>query len=79
MAIASSKVSHVDCPIGIGLHQRKGACGLLALYMAAAEGVDHPKSFMEEDMKALLMWKLAGNHVAEINHQVNGTPSVSYT
>lgn len=79
MAIASGKVSHVDHLINIGLHQKKGARGLLALYMAAAEGVYHLKSFTEEeDMKALLMWKLAGNWVAEINHQANGALSVSY-
>jgi hypothetical protein len=47
--------------------------------MAAAEGIYHPKSFTEEeDMKALLMWKLAGNRVAEINHRASGGPSVSY-
>jgi hypothetical protein len=79
MAIASGKVSRVDRLISIGLHQKKGARGLLASYMAAAEGVYHPKSFTEEeDMKALLMWKLAGNRVAEINHRANGAPSVSY-
>jgi len=53
MAIASGKVSHVDRLISIGLCQKKGACGLLALYMAAAEGVYCPKSYTEEeDMKA---------------------------
>jgi hypothetical protein len=37
--------------------------------MAAAEGYYNPKSFTEEeDMKALLLWKLGGNRVAEINH-----------
>jgi hypothetical protein len=79
MAIASGKVSRVDRLISIGLRQKKGACGLLASYMAAVEGVYHPKSFTEEeDMKALLMWKLAGNWVVEINHRANGAPSVSY-
>jgi hypothetical protein len=53
--------------------------GLLASYVAAAKGVYHPKSFNEEeDMKALLMWKLGGNRVAEINHRANGAPSLSY-
>jgi hypothetical protein len=49
MAIASGKVSHVDRLISIGLRQKKGVHGLLASYMAAAEGVYHPKSFTEEE------------------------------
>ena len=69
MAIASGRVSQVDCLINIGLCQKKGAHGLLASYMVAAEGYYNPKSFTEEeDMKALLLWKLGGNQVAEINH-----------
>ena len=79
MAIASGKASQVDRLISIGLHQKMGARGLLASYMAAAEGYYNPKSFMEEeDMKALLLWKLGGNRVAEINHQANNPPSISY-
>lgn len=79
MAIASGKISRVDHLISIGLRQRKGIRGLVALYMAAAEGVYHPKSFTEEeDMKNLLLWRLSGNRVAEINHRANGAQSVSY-
>jgi hypothetical protein len=29
-------------------------------------------------MKALLLWKLGGNRVAQINHRANGAPSVPY-
>ena len=69
----------MDHLINIGLCQKKGAHGLLALYMAAAEGYYNSKSFTEEkDMKALLLWKLGGNRVAKINHQANNAPSVSY-
>jgi hypothetical protein len=79
MAIASGRVSRVNCLINIGLRQKKGARGLLASYMAAAEGYYNPKSFTEEeDMKALLLWILGGNQVAEINHRANNAPSVSY-
>ena len=47
--------------------------------MAAAEGYYNPKGFTEEeDMKALLLWKLSGNRVVEINHQANNAPSISY-
>ena len=79
MAIASGKASWVDRLINIGLRQKKGARGLLTSYIAAAEGYYNPKSFTEEeDMKALLLWKLGGNRVAEINHRANHAPSVSY-
>ena len=79
MAIASGKVNRVDRLLAIGLRQKKGARGLLASYIAAAEGHYHPKSFTEEeDMKALLLWKLGGNRVAQINHRANGAPSISY-
>ena len=79
MAVASGKVSRVDRLISIGLRQKKGPRGLLASYIAAAEGYYNPKSFTEEeDMKALLLWKLGGNRVAEINHRANNAPSISY-
>jgi hypothetical protein len=79
MAIASGRVSRVDRLINIGLRQKRGPRGLLASYIAAAEGYYNPKSFTEEeDMKALLLWKLGGNRVAEINHRANNAPSVSY-
>ena len=47
MAIASGRASRVDRLINIGLRQNKGARGLLASYMAAAEGYYNPKSFTE--------------------------------
>lgn len=79
MAIASGRANRVDRLISIGLLQKKGARGLLASYMAAAEGYYNPRSFTEEeDMKALLLWKLGGNRVAEINHRANNAPSISY-
>ena len=79
LAIASGKVSRVDRVLCIGLRQNKGVRGLLASYVAAAEGHYHPISFTEEeDMKALLLWKLGGNRVAQINHRASGAPSVSY-
>jgi len=69
MAIASGRASQDDHLIIISLHQKKGACGLLALYMVAAEGYYNLINYTEEeDMKALLLWKLGGNRVAEINH-----------
>ena len=59
MAIASGKASRVDRLISLGLGQKKGARGLLVSYLAVAGGYYNPKSVMEEeDMKALLLWKL---------------------
>jgi len=79
MAIASGEVSRVDRVLSIGLRQKKGVRGLLASYVAAAEGHYHPRSFTEEeDMKALLLWKLGGNRIAQINHRASGAPSVPY-
>ncbi|KAF8170592.1 hypothetical protein BJ912DRAFT_1025317 [Pholiota molesta] len=79
MAISSGEVQHIDRVISIGLRQKKGARGILASVMAAAQGHYHPKSFTEEeDMKALLIWRLSGNRVAEINHRTSGAPSVAY-
>ena len=61
LIIASGKISWVDHLINIGLQQRKGIHGLLTLYMAAAEGVYHLKSYTEEeDMKNVLLWRITG-------------------
>jgi hypothetical protein len=79
MAIASGKVNRVDRVLNIGLHQKKGVRGLLAAYFAAADGVYSPKTFTEEeDMKAILTWRLGGNRLAQINHNANGAQSISY-
>ncbi|KAF8964489.1 hypothetical protein BDZ97DRAFT_1660101, partial [Flammula alnicola] len=79
MAISSGEVHRVDRVISIGLRQKKGARGLLASVMAAAQGFYRPKSFTEEeDMRAILIWRLSGNRVAEINHRSQHAPSVSY-
>ena len=59
MTIASGEASRVDRLISLGLRQKKGARGLLVLYLAAADGYYSPKSVMEEEnMKALLLCKL---------------------
>jgi hypothetical protein len=56
-----------------------GACGLMMLYSKAVKGYYSPKSFTEEeDMKAILMWRLGGNRLAEINHRANNSPSTTY-
>jgi hypothetical protein len=79
MAIASGKVNRVDRLISIGLAQKKGVRGLLEAYTDAGAGVYQPKNYTEEeDLKNILIWRLSGNRVAQINHRANGAPSVTY-
>ena len=79
MAIASGKVNRVDRLLSIGMAQKKGVRGLLEAYMDAGAGVYHPRGYTEEeDMKNILIWRLSGNRVAQINHRANGVPSVTY-
>ncbi|KAF9552115.1 hypothetical protein CPC08DRAFT_792038 [Agrocybe pediades] len=78
-AIASGKINRIDRLISIGLKQKKGVRGLLAACDAAAQGLYKPNGFTEEeDMRALLLWKLGGNRVAEINQRSQGAPSKTY-
>lgn len=79
MAIASGEVQHIDHIISVGLLQQKGAQGLLALVLAAAQGHYCPKSYTEEeDMRVLLIWRLSGNRVSGIYQKSLGGPSVTY-
>ena len=67
MAIASGKVNRVDRLLSIGMAQKKEA------YMDAGAGVYRPRGYTEEeDMKNILIWRLSGNCVAQINHRANG-------
>ena len=62
VAIASGKVARVDRLIHIALRQKKGIRGIMLTWEAAAQGIYSPKSFTEEeDMRALLLWRLGGN------------------
>jgi hypothetical protein len=77
IAMASGKVARLDAVIRIGLQQKKGVGGLLAPLEAAAQGLYRPKSFTEEeDMRALLFWRLGGNRVANIYQRSLNGPSV---
>ena len=80
MAIASGEVNCVDRLLSIGIEQKRGARGLMTLYNQAAKNYYNPKSFTEEeeDMKAILMWRLGGNWLAEINHRANNSPNTTY-
>ncbi|TFK71092.1 hypothetical protein BDN72DRAFT_856481 [Pluteus cervinus] len=79
VAIASGKVESIDRVIRVGLSQNRGIRGILAMYEDAARGVYHPRGWTEEqDMRALLLFKLGGNRIAHINHRAHGDPSVTY-
>ncbi|KAJ7725142.1 hypothetical protein DFH07DRAFT_931577 [Mycena maculata] len=74
-AIGSGTVKRVDRLVGVALG---GVRAILQVHDEAARGVYYPKSFTEEEeMKTLLIWKLAGNCVADIVHGSLGFPSRS--
>ncbi len=78
-AIAHGSVERVDRIIRIAVSQKRGIRGILSTYEAAAQGVYHPKNFTEEDdMRALLQWRLGGNRIANINHRAREDPSLTY-
>ncbi|KAJ7671994.1 hypothetical protein B0H17DRAFT_1335340 [Mycena rosella] len=75
-AVGSGVVQRVDRVVGIALKRKRGVRGILRVHDDAARGVYQPKSFTEEeDMRSLLIWKLAGNRVADIVHRSMGLPS----
>ncbi|KAJ7183908.1 hypothetical protein C8R46DRAFT_1309168 [Mycena filopes] len=77
-AIGSGAVERVDRVVGIALRRKRGVRGILRIYDDAARGVYHPKSYTEEDdMRGLLIWRLAGNRVSDIVHRSLGLPSRS--
>jgi hypothetical protein len=79
VAIASGKVLRISQVVNIALKQRKGVNGIISTLQDATKGFYHPRSYTEEDnMWALLTWRLAGNRVAHINHRAGYGPSVTY-
>ncbi|KAJ7808365.1 hypothetical protein B0H14DRAFT_2608947 [Mycena olivaceomarginata] len=77
-AIGSGTVERVDRVVGIALGRKCGVRGILRVLEDAGRGFYHPKSFTEEDdMRAMLIWKLAGNRVSDIVHRSLGLPSRS--
>ncbi|KAJ7104685.1 hypothetical protein C8R44DRAFT_746366 [Mycena epipterygia] len=75
-AIGSGKVENVDRVVRVQLGRKQGIRGLLSTYDKAAQGVYHPKSYTEEDdLRGVLLWKLAGNRVADFAHRALGLPS----
>ncbi|KAJ7434946.1 hypothetical protein FB451DRAFT_1465917 [Mycena latifolia] len=74
-AIGSGKVEHVDRLVRVQLSRKQGVRGIVSTYDKAAQGVYHPKSYTEDDLRGVLLWKLAGNRVADFAHRALGLPS----
>lgn len=75
-AIGSGKVENVDRLVRVQLGRKQGIRGLITSFDKAAEGVYHPKSYTEQDdLRGVLLWKLAGNRVADFAHRALGLPS----
>ncbi|KAJ7862813.1 hypothetical protein B0H14DRAFT_3610853 [Mycena olivaceomarginata] len=75
-AIGSGKVENVDRLVRVQLGRKQGIRGLLSTYDDAAKGVYGHKSYTEEDdLRGVLLWKMAGNRVADFAHRALGLPS----
>ncbi|KAJ7198077.1 hypothetical protein GGX14DRAFT_374467, partial [Mycena pura] len=75
-AIGSGKVENVDRLVRVQLKRKQGIRGIISTYDKAAQGIYHPKSYTEEDdLRGVLLWKLAGNRVADFAHRALGLPS----
>ncbi|KAJ6623674.1 hypothetical protein B0H10DRAFT_2162388 [Mycena sp. CBHHK59/15] len=74
--IGSGKAENVDHLVRVQLDRKQGIRGLLTMYDKAVEGVYHTKSYTEQDdLRGVLLWKLAGNRVADFAHRALGLPS----
>jgi hypothetical protein len=75
-AIGSGKVENVDRLVRVQLGRKQGIRGLLSTWDNAANGVYAPKSYTEaDDPHGVLLWKMAGNRVADFAHRALGLPS----
>ncbi|KAK0452007.1 uncharacterized protein EV420DRAFT_1645958 [Desarmillaria tabescens] len=78
LQIGHGNFTNAEKLIRIALKNKKGIKRILDLYKAASQGVYHPKSFTEEEeMLAILIWRLGGIHLAEIAHRALGLPSMT--
>ncbi len=76
--IGHGNFTNVERLIRVALKRGRGIKGILDLYEAAARGVYHPKSFTEdEEMLAILFWRLGGIRLAEIAHRALGLPGMT--
>ncbi|KAF8185817.1 hypothetical protein K438DRAFT_1596789 [Mycena galopus ATCC 62051] len=75
-AIGSGKVENVDRLVRVQLGRKQGIRGVLTTYDEAAKGVYGSTSYTEQDhLRGVLIWKMAGNRVADFAHRALGLPS----
>jgi hypothetical protein len=75
-AIGSGVVENVDRLVRVQLGRRQGIRGLMSTFDKAAQGFYHAKSYTEQDnLRGLLIWRIAGNRVADFAHRALGLPS----
>ncbi|TFK70649.1 hypothetical protein BDN72DRAFT_870211 [Pluteus cervinus] len=78
-ATALSDHKRLVSAVAMGLSQNRGIRGLLSMVEAAAQDLYHPKSWTEtEEMRALLLLKMGGSRVAQVNQRSSGAPSLTY-
>ncbi|KAF8144618.1 hypothetical protein K438DRAFT_2101594 [Mycena galopus ATCC 62051] len=72
-AIGSGKVENVNRLVHVQLGRKQGIRGVLTTYNEAAKGVYGSTSYTEQDhLRGVLIWKMAGNRVADFAHRVLG-------
>jgi hypothetical protein len=78
LAIGSGKVERVERLVQIGLRRRLSIRAMLGMYDRAARKVYRPRNYSEiDDMRALLLWRLGGERLANIGHRALGLPAVN--
>ncbi len=76
--IGNGNYTNVERLVRVALSRGRGIRGILEMYEAAARGIYHPKSFTEEEeMLAVLFWRLGGIRLAEIAHRALNLPGMT--
>jgi hypothetical protein len=75
LALSTQHIPQIDRVLWVGFKHGAGIHSMLEMIKKAAEGMYHPKGFdKEEDLQALLFLHLGSTQVADIAHQIFGTP-----
>ena len=78
MAVGSGRVERVDHLVHVNLAQNGSISKLLELYERAAKGVYKTQNYTEEDdLRAILLWRVGGARVAGIAQRAFNLPSLS--
>ena len=76
LAVGSGKVKRIDRLAKVALANNRGIRGLFDLYNRAAHDVYHTKSYEDDMLRGLLLWRLGGAQVADIAHKSLGLPAL---